>query len=75
MARVRLLDNSPLHQKVEKIFKLMGEEGIKIGFTRYGDCVITSVDNDEEYELQFTDDNEPVRDFPPELEWKLTREK
>ena len=67
---IRLKNNHPLSQNLEKVFKLMDELGIKIEIGGYNTSVYY---NGIEYSLKDIDSNSfPINELPPIVEYKIT---
>lgn len=68
----RLKETHPVMQKLEKVFKLMEEEGISFQIGRYGEIEI--IHDSVVYNLKDLDEEHCINDLPPFLDYKVTRE-
>jgi hypothetical protein len=72
---LRLKDNHPIMQKLEKIFSLADELGISISFSAHGPATIH--DKNRNLDLpslnlqDLEDSNYPMEHFPPTLEYRV----
>lgn len=70
MSVMRLKDEHPVSQKLQKIFDLMVELGIRIEVTSYDTFILHE---DQRYNLE--SNTYPMNHIPPCTEYKVTYEK
>ena len=76
--RLRLKDSHPVAKKVDQLYQLAEELGISFDFSGYR-CILDVRDDNVEYlfedlEAKSGSDEGNPRAFPPDTEWKITKE-
>lgn len=72
MARYKLKDRHPFHQKVQQLFNLADELGISIAYFGNSATLVKDRETGQQYRLEDIETNEPFVEFPAMSEFKLT---
>jgi hypothetical protein len=71
MPQYKLNEDHSFHQKVDKLYDFMQENGIMLDIFHDG-MVVIDTDSGEHYKLRCYDTGERIQNFPTGFEYKLT---